>query len=161
MPYYVRPATYKRDSGSQSRWAGNPSEARWRRQLLITLTVTHNRCLEAPGLTTYAKYGRRSHKMKQTQNTRVVSGGRRGGSVLAGERKGSGSHSGEWRVSGVLSIINLKARFYASCSPVTILPPWMTTGSAQDALSQNSPSSTRTQYTTIPPIMNRWKLANH
>ena len=29
------------------------------------------------------------------KNTRVVSGGRRGGSVLAGERKGSGSHSRE------------------------------------------------------------------
>ena len=36
------------------------------------------------------------------KNTRVVSGGRRGGSVLAGERKGSGSHSREWRGSGVL-----------------------------------------------------------
>ena len=34
--------------------------------------------------------------MKQTQKTRVVSGRRRGGSVLARERKGSGSHSGEW-----------------------------------------------------------------
>ena len=33
--------------------------------------------------------------MKQTQNTRVVSGGRRGGSVLAGERKVIDSHSGE------------------------------------------------------------------
>ena len=31
------------------------------------------------------------------KNTRVVSGGRRGGSVLAGERKDSGSHSREWR----------------------------------------------------------------
>ena len=41
--------------------------------------------------------------MKQTQNTRVVSGGRRGGSVLAGERKGSGSHSREWRGRGVLT----------------------------------------------------------
>ena len=51
--------------------------------------------------------------MKQTQNTRVVSGGRRGGSILAGgrkggsvfadERKGSGSHSREWRGSGVLT----------------------------------------------------------
>ena len=41
-------ATYRRDSGSQSRWAGNPSEAR--RQLFTTLIVTHNRCLlEAPG----------------------------------------------------------------------------------------------------------------
>ena len=36
------------------------------------------------------------------KNTRVVSGGRRGGSVLAGERKGNGSHSREWRGSGVL-----------------------------------------------------------
>ena len=35
--------------------------------------------------------------MKQTQKTRVVSGRRRGGSVLARERKGSGSHSREWR----------------------------------------------------------------
>ena len=35
--------------------------------------------------------------MKQTQKTRVVSGRRRGGSILARERKGSGSHSGEWR----------------------------------------------------------------
>ena len=47
--------------------------------------------------------------MKQTQNTRVVSGGRRGGGVLAGERKGSGSHSGEWRGSGVLSGAREKA----------------------------------------------------
>ena len=40
--------TYRRGGGSQSRWAGNPSEARWRRQLLTTLT--HNRYLEeAPG----------------------------------------------------------------------------------------------------------------
>ena len=39
-----------RYGGSQSRWAGNPSEARWRRQLLTTMTVTHNRYLvEAPG----------------------------------------------------------------------------------------------------------------
>ena len=52
---------------------------------------------------TYAVYGRRSHKMKQTQNTRVVSCGRRAGVVLAGERKGSDIHSGEWRGSGVLS----------------------------------------------------------
>ena len=47
--------------------------------------------------------------MKQTQNTRVVSGGRRGGSVLAGERKGSGSHSREWRGSGVLTGAREKA----------------------------------------------------
>ena len=47
--------------------------------------------------------------MKQTQNTRMVSGGRRGGGVLAGERKGSGSHSGEWRGSSVLSGAREKA----------------------------------------------------
>ena len=50
--------------------------------------------------------------MKQTQNTRVVSGGTRRGSsvyVLAGERKGSGSHSGEWGGSGVLSCAREKA----------------------------------------------------
>ena len=57
---------------------------------------------------TYAVYGSRSHRMKQTQ-TRVVSGGRRGSSVLAGERKGSSSHSGEWRGSGVLSGAREKA----------------------------------------------------
>ena len=33
----------------------------------------------------------------------MVSGGRRGSIVLAGERKGSSSHLGEWRGSGVLS----------------------------------------------------------
>ena len=47
--------------------------------------------------------------MKQTQNTRVVSGRRRGGSVLARERKGSGSHSGEWKGRGVLSGAREKA----------------------------------------------------
>ena len=47
--------------------------------------------------------------MKQSQNTRVVSGGRRGGSVLAGERKGNGSHSGEWKGSGVLTGAREKA----------------------------------------------------
>ena len=47
--------------------------------------------------------------MEQTQNTRVVSGRRRGGCVLAGERKGSGSHSGEWRGGGVLSGTKEKA----------------------------------------------------
>ena len=57
---------------------------------------------------TYAVYGRRSHKMKKTQ-TRVVPGGKRGSSVLAGERKGSSSHSGEWRGSGVLSGAREKA----------------------------------------------------
>ena len=55
-----------RQQSSQSRWTGNPSEARWRRQLLTTLT--HNRYLvEAAGLSTYTVYGRRSHEMKQTQ----------------------------------------------------------------------------------------------
>ena len=57
---------------------------------------------------TYAVYGRRSHKMKQT-DTRVVSGGKRGSRVLAGERKGSSSHLGEWRGSGVLSGAREKA----------------------------------------------------
>ena len=47
--------------------------------------------------------------MKQTQSTRVVSGGRKGGSVLAGERKGSGSHSREWRGSGMLTGTREKA----------------------------------------------------
>ena len=47
--------------------------------------------------------------MKQTQNTHVVSRGRRGVGVLAGERKGSGSHLGEWRGSGVLSGAREKA----------------------------------------------------
>ena len=42
-------------------------------------------------------------------DTRVVSGGRRGSSVLAGERKGSSSHSEEWRGSGVLSGAREKA----------------------------------------------------
>ena len=45
----IAPGSYmgRRQSG-QSRWTGNPSEARWRRQLLTTLT--HNRYLvEAPG----------------------------------------------------------------------------------------------------------------
>ena len=36
----------------------------------------------------------------------MVSGGRRGSIVLAGERKGSSCHSGEWRDSGVLSGAN-------------------------------------------------------
>ena len=58
---------------------------------------------------TYAVYCRQSHKMKQSQNRRVVSGGRRGGSVLAGERKGRGSRSGEWRGSGVLTGAREKA----------------------------------------------------
>ena len=39
----------------------------------------------------------------------MVSGGSTGGSILAGERKGSGSHSGEWRGSGVLSCAREKA----------------------------------------------------
>ena len=41
--------------------------------------------------------------MKQTKNTCVVSGRRRGGGVLARQRKGSSSHSGEWRGGGLLS----------------------------------------------------------
>ena len=39
----------------------------------------------------------------------MVSGGRRGSSVLAGEKKCSGSHSGEWRGRGVLSCAREKA----------------------------------------------------
>ena len=58
--------------------------------------------------------------MKQTQNTRVVSGGRRGGSVLAGEREGSGSHSREWRGSGVLTGAREKATVVA-CIYLTAL----------------------------------------
>ena len=50
------------------------------------------------GLMTYAVYGRRSHKMKQTQ-THAWSLAGEGSIVLAGERKGSSSHSGEWRGS--------------------------------------------------------------
>ena len=71
-------------------------------QLWLTIG-TWQRHQARAGLTTYVVYGRRSHKMKQTQNTRVVSGESRGSSVLAGKRKGSSSHSGEWRGSGVLS----------------------------------------------------------
>ena len=37
------------------------------------------------------------HTNEATTDTRVVSGGRRGSSVLAGVREGSSSHSGEWR----------------------------------------------------------------
>ena len=43
-------AIYTGQQSSQLRWTGNPSEARWRRQLLTTLT--HNRYLDlvdAPG----------------------------------------------------------------------------------------------------------------
>ena len=39
----------------------------------------------------------------------MVSGGRRDSSVLAGKKKGSGSHSGEWRGRGVLSCAREKA----------------------------------------------------
>ena len=51
----------------------------------------------------YAVYGGRSHEMKQTQTHVWSLAGSRGSIVLAGERKGSSSHSGEWRDSGVLS----------------------------------------------------------
>ena len=77
--------------------------------MVYFIIVTRKRRQARAGLTMYAVYCRRSHKMKQSQNTRVVSGGRRGGSVLAGERKGSGSHSGEWRGSGVLTCAREKA----------------------------------------------------
>ena len=62
---------------SQSRWTGNPSEARWRRQLLTTLT--HNRYLVRR--TRYTVGGHTANT-----DTRVISGGRRGSVVLAGER---------------------------------------------------------------------------
>ena len=100
-----------RRQSSQSRWTGNPSEARWRQQLLTTLT--HNRYLvEVPGLGW--AHDVRGIQYAVTQNeantdTCVVSGRRRGSSVLAGERKGSSSHSGEWRGSGVLSGAREKA----------------------------------------------------
>ena len=63
--------TGRQQSPSQSRWTGNPSEARWRRQLLTTLT--HNRYILGRGTrlglgfdVRGIRYGRRSHKMKQT-----------------------------------------------------------------------------------------------
>ena len=97
-----------RQQSSQSRWTGNPSEARWRRQLLTTLT--HNRYILGRG-NRLGLGSRRTFlgiRWAVTQNeantdTCLVSGGRRGSIVLAGERKGSSSHSGEWRGSGVLS----------------------------------------------------------
>ena len=59
----------------------------------------------------YAVYGRRSHKMKQAQNTRVrvLSGERRGGCVLSGETSGGGNHWGEWRGGSVFSGMRGKA----------------------------------------------------
>ena len=71
----------------------------------VATAVTHNSDLLGRGARlglgsrrTRTVYGRRSHKMKQTQtHACMVSGGRRGSIVLAGERKGSSSHSGEWR----------------------------------------------------------------
>ena len=59
--------TGRQQSPSQSRWTGNPSEARWRRQLLTTGIYL----VEAPGYgwaldVRGIRYGRRSHKMKQT-----------------------------------------------------------------------------------------------
>ena len=60
-------------------------------------------------LTPYAVYDRRSHKMTQTQNTRVLSGERRGGGgKLCGESSGGGSHWREWK-GGVLSGMRAKA----------------------------------------------------
>ena len=41
--------------------------------------------------------------MKQTQTHVWSLAGEEGSIVLAGERKGSSSHSGEWRGSGILS----------------------------------------------------------
>ena len=62
--------------------------------------------------------------MKQTQNTRVVSGGRRGGSILAGEKKGSGSHLGEWRGRGVHSGAREKA--------TAVICTWATPGQREN-----------------------------
>ena len=68
--------------------------------------------------------------MKQTQ-TRVVSGGRRGSIVLAGERKGSSSHSGEWRESGVLSGAMARAVSCTLAVPTQVPTPspWLSAGS--------------------------------
>ena len=66
-----------RRQSSQSRWTGNPSEARRRRQLLTTLT--HNRYLVRR--TRYTVGGHTANT-----DTHVISGGRRGSVVLAGER---------------------------------------------------------------------------
>ena len=101
---------------SRQNWGGRRGcGCQWRvgghgtRELHVHIGGTWKRRQAGAGLTTYAVYCRRSHKMKQSQNTRVVSGGRRGGSVLAGERKDSGSQSGEWRGSGVLTGTREKA----------------------------------------------------
>ena len=51
-------------------------------------------------------YGRRSHN---TEHTRMLTGGRRGGGVLSVERSGSGSHWEERRRSSVLSGMRGKA----------------------------------------------------
>ena len=57
-----------RQQSSQSRWTGNPLEARWRRQLLTTLT--HNRYLvEAPCC---ARAGLSQNEANT--DTRVISG---------------------------------------------------------------------------------------
>ena len=48
--------------------------------------------------------------MKQTEHTRLLSGGRKDGGVLSGEGKGGDSHSGEWRGGGVLSDATGKAK---------------------------------------------------
>ena len=72
------PGSYMgRRQSSQSRWTGNPSEARRRRQLLTTLT--HNRYLVRR--TWYTVGGHTANT-----DTRVIFGGRRGSVVLAGER---------------------------------------------------------------------------
>ena len=47
--------------------------------------------------------------MKQTLNTHVPTGGRRGGGVLSGEWSGGGSHWGEWSGGSMLSGMRGKA----------------------------------------------------
>ena len=85
--HYTRSYMGRRQS-SQSRWTGNPSEARRRRQLLAT--VTHNRYLHGRG----ARLGLGSRRTRYTigghtanTDTRVISGGRRGSVVYTRWRK--------------------------------------------------------------------------
>ena len=49
------------------------------------------------------------HKEANTEHTRVLTGGKRGGGVLSCERSGGGSHWEEWRGGSVLSGMRGKA----------------------------------------------------
>ena len=109
---------------------GRGTRAGWRQSTIamggqsigseVAATVTHNSDSDSQlvlgrgarqGLgSRRTRYTVGGHKKRSKQNIRVVSGRRRGGSVLARERKGSGSsHSGEWRGRGVLSGAREKA----------------------------------------------------